>query len=211
MFDPKNWKAGVAMAESLPAAVESLLQVLLKRRVPFAIAGGIAMLAHVPGRNTQDLDLLMAPADVATIPELEVLERTNDFVLASYRGLRVELLLTQNKLFAHILSAFVAPAEFEEGSFPCVTPQGLAILKLFALPSLYCQGDFARVGIYENDVATLLHEYGIDIEAALNELEPHLLSSDHEQVREIVDDLRQGIRRFEERAGPGYAAKPPVA
>lgn len=76
---------------------------------------------------------------------------------------------------------------------------------------LYRQGDFARVGIYENDVATLLHEYGIDIEAALNELEPHLLSSDHEQVREIVDDLRQGIRRFEERAGPGYAAKPPVA
>jgi hypothetical protein len=34
--------------------------------------------------------------------------------------------------------------------------EGLILLKLYALPSLYRQGNFAKVGIYENDVATLL-------------------------------------------------------
>jgi hypothetical protein len=33
---------------------------------------------------------------------------------------------------------------------------GLLLLKLYALPSLYREGNFARVGLYENDVATLL-------------------------------------------------------
>jgi len=45
-----------------------------------------------------------------------------------------------------------------------------AVVKLYALPSLYRHGNFARVGIYENDVATLLHYYQPDVSMLFAEL-----------------------------------------
>jgi hypothetical protein len=45
---------------------------------------------------------------------------------------------------------------FRERDIPCATVAGLLLLKLYALPSLYRQGSFARVGLYENDIATLM-------------------------------------------------------
>jgi hypothetical protein len=81
--------------------------------------------------------------------------------------------------------------------------EGLALLKLYALPSLYRQGNFARVGLYENDLATLLHGYRkiLDMEFLLDQLTPHLGDTDVSALREIIADIEQRIDRF----GKGFS------
>ena len=39
---------------------------------------------------------------------------------------------------------------------PCATPEGLILLKLYALPSLYRQSELRRANLYEADLAALL-------------------------------------------------------
>lgn len=72
----------------------------------------------------------------------------------------------------------------------------MLLLKLYALPSLYRQGDFVRVGIYENDIATLIFSYRPDLEPLFNELAHHLSETDVTAVREIVSEIEQRIDRF---------------
>jgi hypothetical protein len=76
----------------------------------------------------------------------------------------------------------------------------LILLKLYALPSLYRQGNFTRVGLYENDVATLLHAHNPPIEPLLDELTLYLNDSDMTQVKQIANEIQQRISRFEERS-----------
>jgi hypothetical protein len=75
--------------------------------------------------------------------------------------------------------------------------EGLLLLKLYALPSLYRQGDFTRVGLYETDVATLIHDYRPPLEPLLAELAHHLSASDLAAVRDVVAEIRQRIERFD--------------
>jgi hypothetical protein len=82
--------------------------------------------------------------------------------------------------------------------------EGLLLLKLYALPSLYRQGNFARVGLYENDIAMLMHDYQPDLGPLFEELEPHLSASDIATLRDIVADIRHRIERF----GQGFGEKP---
>ena len=48
------------------------------------------------------------------------------------------------------------------------------LLKLYALPCLYKEGNFARVGINENDIATLFHYYQPDTAALLTEISKYV-------------------------------------
>jgi predicted nucleotidyltransferase len=93
---------------------------------------------------------------------------------------------------------------FRERDIPCATVEGLLLLKLYALPFLYRQGNFARVGLYENDIATLMHDYRPDLDPLFEELEPHLRASDIATLRDIVGDIRQRIARF----GQGFGETP---
>ena len=77
--------------------------------------------------------------------------------------------------------------------------EGLVLLKLYALPSLYRQGNFTRVGLAENDIATLLHIHNPPLEPILDVLTNYLSSSDMAQVRQIVDEIEQRLERFRER------------
>ncbi len=75
-------------------------------------------------------------------------------------------------------------------------PSSRNLLKLYALPSLYRQGNFARVGISENDIATLMHAYQPQVEPLLNELSHHLSETDFAAVREILSEVQERIKRF---------------
>jgi hypothetical protein len=75
----------------------------------------------------------------------------------------------------------------------------ILLLKLYALPSLYRQGNFARVSIYETDIATLMHDYQPDPELLFSELTKHLSDTDLISVREIVSDIQHRIARFDSR------------
>ncbi len=84
---------------------------------------------------------------------------------------------------------------------PCATVEGLLLLKLYALPSLYRQGSFAIVGLYENDVATLIQAYRPALESLLEELSGHLRPDDLAAVRGIVSDIQGRIERFQRESG----------
>ncbi|MCC6259605.1 MAG: hypothetical protein IT311_01980, partial [Anaerolineales bacterium] len=70
------------------------------------------------------------------------------------------------------------------------------LLKLYALPSLYRQGNFARVGIYENDIATLFHYYQPDPAALLTEISKYVNETDFEEIKNVVSDIQNRIKRF---------------
>lgn len=75
------------------------------------------------------------------------------------------------------------------------TPEGLVLLKLYALPSLYRQGDVSRAAFYETDILTLMHDHRVDPEPLFAELEPHLSATDLKALRQIVAEIRQRIER----------------
>jgi hypothetical protein len=78
----------------------------------------------------------------------------------------------------------------------CATVEDLILLKLFALPSLYRQGSFERVGIYENDLASLIYAYNPIMEPLFEELDKYLNKNDRTEARQIVADIEARIKKF---------------
>src|SRR5258708_40368219 len=142
----------------------------------------------------------MAVSSLEQIPELIVETRDEDFARGKFGDLKVDVLLTSNPLFDRVRKNYTAMQRFVEQDIPCATVEGLILLKLYALPSLYRQGNFTRVGLYENDVATLLHAHNPQIEPLLDELSRYLSESDMTQVKQIISEIQQRISRFEERS-----------
>ncbi len=200
-FDPKNWTGAMSPSASpaAPQAVEAFFGLLETRGVDYALVGGIALLYYVEGRNTQDLDLIVAVEDLTKLPEVRLIERDRYFARGEFRGLRVDFLLTAHPLFARVRREYVQPVAFLGHRVPVATPAGLILLKLYALPSLYRQGDFGRVGLYENDIAVLMYHAQPDMDALLGVLEEHVSAGEMAALREIVADLARRVARFQAR------------
>lgn len=201
-FNPRRWRGAAMNAGSLSQTVAELLKLLREREIDYVIVGGLALLSHVTGRNTEDIDVIMAAASLRRAPEIEVVEQNADFTRGQFRDLRIDVWLTRNRLFERVCARYSAVREFEEQAIPCATVEGLVLLKPYALPSLYRQGDFTRVAIYEADVASLLQAYRPAIEPIVGELAPHLSETDLAAVRGILVDIQQRIDRFEQDRGP---------
>lgn len=183
-------------ADSLLSQVERLFDLLESRKVDYVLVGGIALLTYVEGRNTQDIDLIMASPSLAKLPEIKIESRDMYFARGKFGELQIDILTTKNPLFAKVEKKYAVTKEFMERQIRCVTVEGLILLKLFALPSLYRQGSFERVGIYENDIATLLHAFNPDMEPLLKELGTHLNETDMAEARTILKDIEGRIKRF---------------
>ncbi len=186
-------------SDVLIETVARFFSVLRERQIEYVLVGGIALLQYVEGRNTEDIDLIMAVSALERLPELHVETRDADFARGKFSDLKVDVLLTSNPLFDEVRQRYTAMQRFVEQDIPCATVEGLILLKLYALPSLYRQ-DFTRVGLYENDVATLLHAHNPQIEPLLDELSRYLIESDMTQVKQIISEIQQRISRFEERS-----------
>lgn len=164
--------------------------------------GGIALLSYVDGRNTQDVDFILSRADLAGVPEIAVRDENRDFVRGDFSGLQIDLLLTQNKLFDLVRKRFATVRSFGGLSIRTVTVEGLVLLKLYALPPLYRQGNFERVSIYESDIMLLLLNYSVDLDAVMKILAKYLLESDLGEVRETVTEIQGRLRRFDRSRSP---------
>lgn len=164
------------------------------------LVGEIALLQYVEGRNTEDIDLIMAVSALERMPELDVSTRDVDFARGKFGELRVDLLLTSNPLFDEVRKRFTTSKHFVEHAIPCATVEGLVLLKLYALPSLYRQGNFTRVGLAENDIATLIHIHKPTLQPILDVLENYLSTTDMVQVKQIVDEINERLERFRERS-----------
>ncbi len=181
-------------------AIPELFDLLEDREVPFALVGGIALLVYVDGRNTQDINLILNADDLAKLPELIIEERNDEFARAKFGELQVDVLFTTNALFETVQRQHLAMRQAGGREIACASVEGLLLLKLFALPSLYRQGNLDRVRLYENDVAQLLAKYETDMQPIHAELSHHVLESDLAEIKRIVADIQQrnaeATRRF---------------
>jgi hypothetical protein len=200
LFKPGNHQERLMNSDFLIETVARFFSVLRERQIDYVLVGGIALLQYVEGRNTEDIDLIMAVSALERLPELHIETRDLDFARGKFNDLKVDVLLTNNPLFEEVRKRYTARQHFVEQDIPCATVEGLILLKLYALPSLYRQGNFTRVGLYENDVATLLHAHHPPIQPLLAELSHYLSESDMTQVKQIANEIQQRISRFEERS-----------
>lgn len=195
-FDLKNWQKEMSNIENLTEFIETIFDTLNERNIDYLLVGGVALLSYVEGRNTQDIDLILAKPDLLSLPELDIINENNDFIRGEYGDLTVDILLTQNQLFQKITQQFATIRQFGEKNIRCVTVEGLVILKFYALPSLYRQGNFERVSIYENDILLLLLNYPINLNPIFQILSEHLLPTDLEEIRSICSEIESRIKRF---------------
>jgi hypothetical protein len=197
VFNVKNWPGDSMNSDALIQSVQDFFTILEQRKIDYVLVGGIAILHYVEGRNTQDLDLLMPASSLEKLPELMVCDQDSNFIRANYNELQVDVLLTQNPLFKKVHKEYLKVQTFLDRDVPTATVEGLLLLKLYALPSLYRQGNFARVGIYENDIATLVHYYQPDMPALLSVLSKYVDENDFTEINSVVLDIQNRIKRFE--------------
>jgi hypothetical protein len=200
LFNPENPQDLLMNSDVLIETVARFFSLLRERQIDCVLVGGIALLQYVEGRNTEDIYLIMAVSALERLPELQLETRDADFARGKFGDLRVDMLLTSNPLFEEVRKRYTTSKRFVEQEIPCATIEGLILLKLYALPSLYRQGNFTRVGLYENDVATLMQIHNPPVQPLLNELTAYLNDSDLTRVKEIVEEIQQRIRRFQERS-----------
>jgi hypothetical protein len=195
-FNFRNPPEVLMNSDSLVSQVEQLFNLLASHKVDYVLVGGIAMLTYVEGRNTQDIDLIMSLPSLARLPEIVVESQEMYFARGKYGELQIDIRLTKNPLFAKVGKKYSTLKIFGDRKIRCATIEGLILLKLFALPSLYRQGSFERVAMYENDIATLMHAYSPDLDPLLKELKKHLNETDMLEARRILADLETRIQKF---------------
>jgi hypothetical protein len=176
------------------ATVRALFTDLRAVKVDYVLVGGVALLSYVPGRNTQDVDLIISPKQLSKL-DWQATVQDNDFGKANYHGFQVDLLLTTNPLFAYVQRKERTTITFDDINVPCATREGLLLLKLYALPSLYRQGNLARAALYETDILMLRQDAMVDEEQLLAILSKHLALHDIDELRRIMREQRER-RRF---------------
>lgn len=199
VFDVKNWDGSGADEDSLQQVVEQLFDLFDQRQIDYLLVGGIALLSYVEGRNTQDVDFILARQSLRELPELSIMAEDKNFARATFEQLQVDLLLTQNSLFKLVLQNYVTERKFGDRLVRCATVEGLILLKLYALPSLYRQGQFDKVSIYESDLTLLLLRYSVDVQALTTILKRHILATDQLELEQIVADIQTRLARFAQR------------
>jgi len=184
------------MESDYARAMNDFLLLLRQRNIPFVVVGGIALLQHVPGRNTEDLDLILAAPHLLEIPELELTERNDMFAKGNFHGLRVDLLFYEHPFFGKITREYATELSYTVGQLRTATVEGLILLKLFALPSLYRQFDLDRAAIYEADLVQLVSRTEHEDSFFLNVLCEYLPGSDQRELTSILKEIRQKIARL---------------
>jgi len=196
VFDAKNWPGDKMNSDSLLQTVQDLFALLEQRQVEYVLVGGIALLRYVEGRNTQDLDLLMAFSSLEELPELKYTYDDIQVIHADYYGLQIDIWLTENPIFKRVQDKYSENESLLDRNIPIATVEGLLLLKLYALPYLYSRGSFSRAGIYENDIATLLYYYEPDLTALLAELAKYVSESDLAEIKTVIKDIQNRFKRF---------------
>lgn len=197
-FNIQHWRGAPEPMDDILHIVAELFDLLAQRKIKAVLVGGIALLQYIHGRNTEDIDLIVGFSSLKRLPEIQIVSENMYFARGQFKGLLIDFLLTRNPLFAHVQRSYTTKQRFLEQNITSATVEGLIILKLYALPSLYRQGDFTRVGLYENDVATLLYFHHPDMHLIEQELAKYISESDLIAIRGIIADIQQRIIRFQQ-------------
>jgi len=203
--NPRRWMNGAqqlregAGQPSVPVPQDALdlFRLLRERHVDYLLVGGLAMLTYVKGRNTKDVDLLMSVAALEKLPELKIEDQKDFFARGKFKSIQVDLLLTKNPLFKIVAEKFATKHSFAELEVPTATVEGMILLKLFALPSLYRQFAWERIHVYEADIKILLALHKPATEPLFALLAKHVLPRDLAELKKIVSEEQQRIAKAE--------------
>ncbi|MFY9821714.1 MAG: hypothetical protein WAM82_10035 [Thermoanaerobaculia bacterium] len=99
VFKFRNPQGGSLNDSALLEAVARLFALLDERGIDYLLVGGIALLQYVEGRNTEDIDLIMALSSLERLPELRKVSQEDDFARADFAGLQIDLLLAHSGRF----------------------------------------------------------------------------------------------------------------
>lgn len=197
LFDIKNWGDEPLDLNRLPTSVEDLFNILTERKLDYLLVGGIALLSYVEGRNTQDIDFILAKDDLKLIPEISIIEENQDFARGTFdSALQVDLRFTNNSLFKLVRDRYATERTFGSRIIRCAAVEGLLLLKFFALPSLYRQGQFNKVTIYENDITQLLLNHTVDLPGILKTLSSYVISTDLQELQTTTNGIQARIQRL---------------
>src|SRR5215208_5306401 len=84
LFNPSNPQDGLMNSDSLIDTVGRFFTLLSEREIDYVLVGGIALLQYVEGRNTEDIDLIMAVSALEKLPELSLETRDADFARSKF-------------------------------------------------------------------------------------------------------------------------------
>ena len=101
------------MDDILPTVGE-LFALLKQRKVRPVLVGGIALLQYIQGRNTEDIDLILAVSALKKLPEIQITSEEMYFARGQFKGLQIDFLLTRNPLFARVQRAYTTSQQFLE-------------------------------------------------------------------------------------------------
>lgn len=199
-FNIQNWTGDYKMNfDNLPKSVDEFLKLLSRNEIEIVIVGGIALLSYMQDRNTQDLDLIISPADFRKISaSLKVIEADDDFAnCETFDGLKVDFLFTDNAIFNYVKKAFCQKRIYREGSFYVATVEGLVLMKLYAWADLYLNGNvfndkylLTKSLRYKNDIEILLLNYEIDLIPLKKILKKNLKASKFGLVENLIKQLQ---------------------
>ena len=202
---PRAWGPDLPAEDDMAGISEfsselgELFGLLNSRGIRHMLVGGVAMLRYVEGRNTEDIDLVLSVTALPLMPEISISDRNPDFARGRFKGIGVDLLLTENPVYQIAMDQYAAGCEFGGIKVPCATPNGLIFLKLYALPALYRAGNFQRAILYENDIAMLMQRYKPEIAPLLEAVKPYLATPEHDELTTIVAEITARLARMEKR------------
>ena len=208
--DPRRWmnapaelREGAQSQPAMPVPQDAmdLFRLLAERRVDYLLVGGMAMHTYVKGRNTKDVDLLMSMAALEKLPELNIEDRNDFFARGKFKSIQVDLLLTKNPLFNIVAEKFATKHPFAELEIPTVTVEGLVVLKLYALPSLYRQFEMDRAAVYENDITMLIARHSPALEPLTALAGQYAEPGDRKELQKIIYECCERARLLQQRAG----------
>ena len=132
---------------TLQQAFEALIEVLVDRRVRYAIIGGIAVIQYARVRTTDDIDALLTlpqlgmPGFFETLAargfEVDVLRNIREFrddgiTSVAYGKVRIDLMRPVLPIYAHVLDRAVS-AEILGKQVSISSVEGLIVMKLIAM------------------------------------------------------------------------------
>lgn len=131
----------------LTNAIDALIETLDQCNVRYAVIGGVAMMQYARLRVTDDIDALIAPAQVATPGLFEALKlrgfaldhdkcvrefRDDGITLIRYGGVVVDLLRPVLPVYARVIDR-AKTIVFRDRQVRVSAPEGLLLMKLIAL------------------------------------------------------------------------------
>lgn len=137
------------------------------------------------------------PNPFGSSPELVLTDQNRDFGRGTFENLRVDLLFTENPLFDLVHERYATALKFQEVEVRIATVEGLLLLKLYALPSLYRQGDAQRIALYEGDITMLCQRYRPRVEPLLETVGKFVDPGAMQELRSIMTDIQGRIDRMD--------------